>query len=242
MEAQAGGPVLARILDRAGIAEALAGSGIGVGGAVVVLVGGAGGMDDVTADALVGVIRGAVVPTVVRYGATVLDGGTDAGVMRLIGRARAEAAEAFPLIGVAAVGTVTVPGSDSPQADAADIEPHHTHVLLVPGTEWGDEAPWISDVAGVIAGNFPSVTVLVNGGRIAFDDAARSLDAGRPLVVIAGSGRTADAIADTCLTGHGDPRAMQIAASPLTQVAHLDDPSSVDAAISASLDEPVGDR
>lgn len=237
MAAKAGRPVLARLADQSGIAAALAASGIGVGSEVIVLVGGAGGMDDSAADALAELMRDAVLPTVVRHGATVLDGGTDSGVMRLIGRARATSGGEFLLVGVAAEGTVTLPGGEPPQPDAADLELNHTHVLLVPGTAWGDEAPWISDVAGVLAGDRPSVTVLVNGGSIAFDDAARSLEAGRPLVVVAGSGRTADAIADARLIGEGDPRAAEIAASSLTWVARIDDPGAVAAAITAGLGE-----
>lgn len=235
MAAQAHRPVLARIGDRAGITAAIAKSGIGVGAEVLVIVGGAGGMDDATAAALVEVMRDAVLPTVVRHGATVLDGGTDSGVMRLVGRARAESGGSFPLVGVAAEGTVTLPGTSPPQDDAADLEPHHTHVLLVPGTEWGQEAPWISEVAEAVADGHPAVTLLINGGEISFDDAARSLAAGRPLVVVAGSGRTADAIANARTTGEGDARAMQIAASPLTRIARLEDPGAIASAIAAGL-------
>lgn len=237
MAAKADQPVLARVANRSGIAAALAAGGIGVSTEVIVLVGGAGGMDDRVAAALSELMSDAVLPTVVRYRATVVDGGTDSGVMRLIGRARAGSDVDFLVVGVAAEGTVTLPGGVPPQPDAADLEPNHSHVLLVPGTEWGEEAPWISDVAGVIAGDRPSVTVLVNGGSIAFEDAARSVAAGRPLVVVAGSGRTADAIADAHFTGQGDPRAVEIAGSSLTFVARLDDPGAVASAIIACLGE-----
>ncbi len=240
MDAQAGGPALASLDDRSEIAAVLAANGIGAGREVVVLVGGAGGLDDTAAQALASLMRDVVVPIVADRDGVVVDGGTDAGVMRLIGRARAGAGATFPLVGVAAAGTVTLPGGDPPQPDAADLEPHHTHVLLVPGTEWGEEAPWIADVAGVLADGRPSVTVLVNGGSIAYQDAARSLAAGRVLVVVAGSGRTADVIADSRAHGDGDERAAPIAASPLTKVARLDDLPGVAAAILDGLGEPAG--
>jgi hypothetical protein len=38
------------------------------------------------------------------------------------------------------------------------------------------------------------VTVLMNGGQIAYRDVAASLGSGRPVVVLAGTGGTADAI------------------------------------------------
>ena len=86
MAAKASKPVLVRVTERAGIAAALKVSGVDVGVEAVVLVGGAGGMDDAETDALAEVLRFAVVPIVLRRGATVIDGGTDSGVMRSVGR------------------------------------------------------------------------------------------------------------------------------------------------------------
>jgi hypothetical protein len=204
--------------------------------AVVVIVGGAGGMGENDLRIVGDVLRDAVVPVVERHAAIVVDGGTDSGVMRLIGRARSAAGARFPLVGVAAAGTVVIPGDSGPTSpDAAPLEPHHTVFVLVPGTNWGDEAPWISDIASLAAGRRPSVTVLINGGQIAFSDAQGSLDRGRPVVVLAGTGRTADAIAEA-LTGRGDdPRAAAIAASPLTSVVDVAAPDAVRAALEAAL-------
>lgn len=47
-----------------------------------------------------------------------------------------------------------------------------------------------------IAGDYPSVTVLINGGSIALVDAIENLKVHRPLIVIEGSGRLADEIAE----------------------------------------------
>ena len=205
---------------------------------VVVLVGGAGGMAERDHETLAEVMRRAVVPAVVRHGAVVVDGGTDSGVMRLIGRARSAAAAGFPLLGIAAEGTVTMPGTAPPSADAAELEPNHTAFLLVPGATWGDEAPWITTVAGAIAGPRPSVTVLVNGGEIAYVDVTGSLAHARPVVVLAGSGRTADAIARASAGHDGDRRAAEIAASPLVQVVDMADGSAIAAALDAALMGP----
>jgi hypothetical protein len=204
---------------------------------VVVLVGGAGGMGEQDLHSVGDILRDTVVPVVERHAAVVIDGGTDSGVMRLIGRARSAAGARFPLVGVAAVGTVVIPGGSGPtSSDAAPLEPHHTLFVLVPGREWGDETPWISDIASVVAGTRPSVTVLINGGQITHSDAAGSLDRGRPLVVLAGTGRTADAIAEALTGQSGDPRAVAIAASPLTSVVDIATPDAVRAALEMALD------
>ncbi|RKT56283.1 hypothetical protein [Saccharothrix australiensis] len=170
---------------------------------VLVLVGGADGMAAEPLAAL-GAALADLVPVLDELGAVVVDGGTDTGVMRAAGRARAAAGGRFPLIGVVADGVT------------ATYEPNHTDLVLVPGDRWGAEAPWLADVAGVVAGSRPSVTVLANGGGIAYEDAALSLARGRRLVVVRGTGRTADAIA-----GRAGPRAARIAASPLTAVVGL---------------------
>ncbi len=198
---------------------------------VLVLVGGAGGMGQESLSRAATVLSLQVVPVLARLGAAVVDGGTDSGVMRVIGQARAAAGADFPLIGVAAEGTVSVDTGDG----AGEIEPRHSHVILVPGDSWGDESPWLAEVADAVAGAAPSVTLVINGGKITYDDIARSLERGRPVVVLGGTGRTADAIAaaDGNGTGAGgggggeDLRARQIAGSPMTRVVDIDDGSAL---------------
>ena len=91
------------------------------------------------------------------------------------------------------------------------------------------------EVAGVVAGRRSSVTVLMNGGQIAYTDVAASLGSGRPVVVLAGSGRTADAIARARAGNGGDNRAVEIAASPLTTVVDVGEAAIATAAIEAAL-------
>jgi hypothetical protein len=188
---------------------------------VLVVVGGAGGLTDRDLAALRAVVEGAIRPAVVASGAIVVDGGTDSGVMRLLGRAREGL---FPLVGVAAIGTATLPGRPAPRPGAADLEPHHTHFVLVPGTAWGDEAPWLARVATGLAGRSPAATILLNGGAIAYDDVRHSLAERTPVLVLDGTGRTADRIAAARRGARDDDRATALAASdylsvvPVTEV------------------------
>ena len=89
---------------------ALARARIPAPGPVVVLVGGAAGLDDGRLRRLIPVFAVGLVPAIERAGAVAVDGGTDAGVMRLLGEARSANSAAFRLVGVAAEGTVRVPG------------------------------------------------------------------------------------------------------------------------------------
>jgi len=200
---------------------------VGCGRPVLVLVGGAGGMSQEHLSQTAKVLRHQVVPVLARLGAAVVDGGTDSGVMRVIGQARAAAGADFPLIGVAAEGTVSTDTGDG----AEEIEPRHSHLILVPGDSWGDESPWLADVADAVAGTAPSATLVINGGKITYDDIARSLERHRSVIVLAGTGRTADAIAAAAAAGNRedreDPRASQIAGSALTRVVDIDDGSAL---------------
>lgn len=152
---------------------------------VVVLVGGADGMGAGDLERCHAFVAGALVPFAGEHGVCVVDGGTDAGVMAIAGRARATPGGG-PHVGVVAVGTLSLP---------AEVEPHHSHLVVVPGDAWGDESPWIAAVAAALSGPLPSVTVLANGGEVTYRDLRESLRAGRPVLVLAGTGRAADEIA-----------------------------------------------
>jgi hypothetical protein len=129
-------------------------------------------------------------------------------------------------IGVIAAGTLAEVGGNDPSSDPVEIEQHHSHVLVVPGADWGDESPWLSRVASVLSDGQPSVTLLVNGGEIAYQDIELSLEAGRPAIVISGTGRTAD---DIAATPPATPRARALARSPLVQVIPGTAPAVLDA-------------
>jgi TRPM family ion channel len=154
-----------------------------------------------------------------RVGAAVVDGGTDTGVMRLFGEARARG-RSVPLIGVVVASLAAEPGT-KPGGRQWALEPNHSHVLLVPGEKWGDEVPWLAGLASTLAGEAPSVTVLVDGGEITYADAAASVSAGRRVLAITGSGRTADALAAAVRGEPSEEPARALAASGLVHAVDL---------------------
>jgi len=186
----------------------------------LVLVGGAKGISAEAMIQLRSLFCEVIAPLAEGMGLAVVDGGTDAGVMQLMGQARHQIRGAFPLVGVAVKATVILP--DLPPAeDAAPLEPHHSHFALVPGAIWGDEAPWIAKFASALAGSCPSLTVLVNGGEISWQDVDNSLREKRPVLVIGGSGRTADDLAAAILGDRTNERANRMIETGLLQTVDL---------------------
>ena len=222
--------------DPAALPAAISALGLAPPRPTVTVVGGAGGLDETGLDSLRSIFLSGIVPMLQLYNAAAVDGGTLSGVMRLIGEARAQLGASFPLVGVAAAGTVRLPGRQAPPEVDTALEPHHTHFIIVPGDEWGAESPWIAQTTSVLAGGRPSVTVLINGGEIAYADIERSVQAHRRVVVVAGSGRTADAIAAALVGDVSDERAERLAGTGLIDTVPLDDP----AALAALLGDVMG--
>lgn len=160
---------------------------------VLVVIGGASHLSDADYQKLEDLFTNLVAPLAEELGLVVIDGGTDAGVMQLMGRARAKIQGTFPLVGIAPAGKVQLP--DAVLSEGHPLEPHHTHFVLVPGEKWGDESPWLAEIASVLSESAPSITLLLNGGSISLKDVQESIEEQRLVVVISGTGRLADRIA-----------------------------------------------
>ncbi|MEM1279320.1 MAG: hypothetical protein AAF827_01535 [Cyanobacteria bacterium P01_D01_bin.6] len=171
-------------------------TGLDVPRMTLVIVGGASGLDADQQTQLDGLFHRVLAPLAQEMQLYVVDGGTDAGVMRLMGQARAAIKGNFPLIGVAPQALVNLPDQPASHPDASTLEPNHTHCILVPGEQWGDESRWISEIATYLSVEHESITILINGGSVTVRDAHASVAAGRELVIIAGTGRVADDIVD----------------------------------------------
>ncbi len=158
----------------------------------LVIVGGASGLDADQQIQLDGLFHRVLAPLAEELQLYVVDGGTDAGVMRLMGQARTAIGGTFPLIGVAPRSLVNLPDQASTHPDASTLEPNHTHCLLVPGENWGDESVWIAEIATQLSSSCESMTMLINGGSVTVKDAYASIKAGREVVIVSGTGRVAD--------------------------------------------------
>jgi hypothetical protein len=179
---------------------------------VIVVVGGAGRVSDQDLRKIEQLFQAVLAPVAEACGAVVVDGGTDTGVMKLMGRARSLTNSHFPLVGVSPGRLSILPATQATHTEAAPLEPNHTHFVLVKGNHWGDESKSLARVATEIAGKSPSVAIVINGGEITLRDVECSIIEKRPMWVIEGTGRTADRLVAATL-GYEDDRLLQIAKS-----------------------------
>ncbi|MGB7875791.1 MAG: hypothetical protein WBL25_15530 [Anaerolineales bacterium] len=183
---------------RSDLAQALSGLELEGKYPVIVLIG--GGIDKREAE----MTRRAIVTIseiAENTNAAIVCGGTDMGVMAKIGQIRSKNGYKFPLVGVVPEELVTWPGG--PRSTKFlwwgekrwQLEPHYSHFILVPGSQFGDESAWIVDTATTLSKGNQSVTVLINGGEISRNDIDLSLEHGRPVIALSRTGRLADEFA-----------------------------------------------
>ena len=146
-------------------------------------------------------------------GLTIISGGTNSGVMALLGEACAAIPQPPPLIGV-------LPGGVLARRGAAILERHHSHFLLVEGEDWGAESGWLSRLAvALTGGQRPCLGLLINGGRIARRDLTAAQEQGLTVWALQGSGRLADELARARQADHHeDAQILELSRSPSLEI------------------------
>ena len=180
------------------LGEAISALGLKINYPVIVLIG--GNIYDehleVTQRAIQGIAKAAE-----DLGALIICGGT-MGVMAVIAEVRAQHQYQFPLVGMAPERKVTWPNGPKSRRflwwgeERCDLASGYSHFILVPGEEFGDESPWITEAAKYFSQGNKSVTVLMNGGKVSRRDIELSLKDSRPVIAVSGTGRFADELAN----------------------------------------------
>lgn len=133
-------------------------------------------------------------------GITALTGGTDVSLFSSFAEGLTRWGSRAACIGVAVSSLVTWPGrspldNPSPATDElAPLEPHHTHFALVDGSDWGDETPTMYALAAALSRTCPSAAVFAGGGEITLREMLANAAQGRPMILLAGSGRVTDIV------------------------------------------------
>jgi hypothetical protein len=170
--------------------------GIQAPGNVILIAGGASAMGKESDNELFPLLMNGIVHPATSLDALILDGGTQTGVMALIGLGVAQQQHRPTLLGVAADGMVLYPGKTTGTNEhAVPLDPNHSHFILVETDTWGQETKTMYELVRFLSREHASVAILVNGGEIARKEALYNVRQGRPLIIIEGSGRTADEIA-----------------------------------------------
>lgn len=213
--------------------------------AVILSIGGAGTLDSSLLPRLTQLYSRGVARAAIEAEALILDGGTQAGVMALMGEAVAARGDQTILIGVAPAGKIHLPGSE--QTEGTLLEPNHSHFVLVEGNDWGAETPVLFDLVQCLtnerktvlaareadqqaekagAGKIPVVAVLSGGGAVSRKEVLRTIRQNIPLLVVEGSGGFADEIAATWKQKEepiADPDMAEIIADGELHFHHLND-------------------
>jgi hypothetical protein len=193
--------------------------------AVILLFGGAAGLDDSRKAHLETLFANGVTPVAVELRALIIDGGTQSGVMAMMGEAVARSPGTCQLLGIAPEGKIAHPeiSGASALSDGTPLEPNHSHFVLVETNEWGGETSKMLELARAF--NAPIVAILVNGGAIAADEALQSVRNGWQLLVVEGSGRFADELSAAMRDGQSakSTKVTEIARSGHVALFNVDD-------------------
>jgi len=163
---------------------------------LIMIAGGAARMDERDHANLKRLFSNGIAHIAAIHNALVIDGGTQAGVMELMGQGIAQQPRRPVLLGISPAENITYPGKTTHRAgnEQTPLDPNHSHFVLVDSNEWGGETETMYELAKVYSQSCPSVAILINGGAIAKDEALYNVRQKRPIIVIEGSGRFADEI------------------------------------------------
>lgn len=161
--------------------------------AVLLIIGGADSLDEKVSSRLIQLFGRGIARAAAGLNAVIIDGGTEAGVMKMMGQGVADRGFKSALIGVAPLGLVSYPGSDG--EGKTPLDPNHSHFVLVEGKEWGSETSVIFKLMSTLTLKAPAVVLLAGGGAVSKNEALQAVRQNLPLVVVEGSGGLADEIA-----------------------------------------------
>jgi SLOG in TRPM, prokaryote len=168
-------------------------------GALIMVAGATSDLSEEVTSHLTQLCSHGIMPAAIQKKAMIIDGGTQVGVIKLIGQSANECGHRSILLGVTCAGLVIYPGGPSIKEEllekSAPLDPNHSHFVLVESEIWGCETDTMYALARLISKGIPVVTLVINGGIISKNEVLYSIRQGWPLLIIEGTGRLADEIA-----------------------------------------------
>ena len=126
--------------------------------------------------------------------AVVISGGTNAGIMAVLGKSMAEFAPDTVLVGVAPHLKLKGHGASEGDADAEYAEPRH-RMIRTSGDVWGSEGQTLVRVAEGVASGRPIVMLVIGGGKGTAREIALAARRRWPVVLLTGCGGESEATA-----------------------------------------------
>jgi hypothetical protein len=165
--------------------------------AIIMIAGGAGKMDQNLYPKLAPLFTHGIAQFAATRNALIIDGGTQSGVMEMMGQGISNQQHKSALLGISPHGNVSYPGKSEQEENAhlTPLDPNHSHFVLVDTKEWGGETATMYTLAQALAQNNPSLAIVINGGAIALKEVVYNVRQQRPMIILEGSGRIADDIA-----------------------------------------------
>lgn len=160
---------------------------------VILIMGGADNIDDKLRPRLIQLFGRGIARAAANANAVIIDGGTQSGVMAMMGQGVVDRGCKCSLIGVTPKALVQYPGSAI--QSSVNLDPNHSHFVLVEGNEWGSELGTIFNLTNALTAEVPKVVaILASGGANARDEVVQAVRQNLPLIVIERSGGLADEI------------------------------------------------
>jgi len=182
----------ATLLDKLGLAEI---------NALIIIAGGADDLEEALYPRLLQLFSRGIAREGKEIRAGFIDGGTDSGVMAMLGKGVADHGYHSPLVGIAPTQKIVyrTRKNAEPPAGQHCLEPHHSHFVLVNTDDWDEAFSITYRLAALLIQQIPVLCVLVNGGETTRHEIVHCVRLGIPIVVLKNSGRLADDIAEWLL-------------------------------------------
>jgi hypothetical protein len=183
---------------------------------VISISGGAKEFPPAAIERTIALIRKVIVPITYKHNLLIVDGGTEAGVMRITGETfrleyppakiiggtdvapnRGDDQNYLPLLGVVPRSRVKYPGINHSSTRECCLDPNHFYFILVSDAQnWGEEVDCMFAFLDYLAiqKQIPVVNIVANGGRITIKEAFHAVENGWQVVVWEGSHRAAEVI------------------------------------------------
>ena len=201
---------------------------------VLLVIGGADGLPKAAEPQIRALVDAGVVPAVETVGPVVVDGGTAAGIMAIVGEAIAAAHVQVTVLGVAPAGRVTWKddtrtGTSGPPSSS----PTTAHFILADSDSWGGETPLLFEVVEAIADPVADSRPCRGRRPGTVREVASAVRRGIPVIALAGSGGVADDLAEAA-TARAANRVPKVGNPDLTAIL-----GEIDLTVVASDADPV---